>query len=379
MARNKPIEFEFTADVAKYLSEVKKMSVTTEDVEDAFVAVTQSSEDMERKLSRAVKDAASDVEVLERAIKDLPDATDRMADQAVRDFDRVGDAAGETGREAGQEFQSNLGESLQSGDMEGLVAGTLGGLVAGMEGAAGLAFSALAGVALVAFTQIKKSWEEMQAAITEQAASMWSSSLDAIGDKVGEIGIQVTNTYLAQKELDRLWQEAPDEMQKLVEAAEDLNINAHDLIMARAGDEQALGRVKTAMDNVYETQNATGEATVDQIKAVQDVEDAVYKAGGALDLNNAKVTAHNDSLEYAAELSKRLTDEVDKWGPGIKKSEDQLNLLIKAFEENPLNMDVRLNLDASQLRQLAPYGTLATGTYDPATWKNPYGTKPRTA
>jgi hypothetical protein len=174
MARNKPIEFTFVAETAAYLRDVKGMAVTTEDLEDAFVAVTQSSEDMERKLSRAVKDAASDVEVLERAIKDLPDATEKFADQARKDFDRAGDEAknaaddaADAGKDFGQDFAGNLGEGLASGDISGTLSDTLGEAIGKISGPGSAVLAGMGALALAAWNVFKASSEKEKQGIAD--------------------------------------------------------------------------------------------------------------------------------------------------------------------------------------------------------------------
>jgi methyl-accepting chemotaxis protein len=172
VAGNRPISFEFLADVSQYLREVKGASVTTEDLADALVGVTESGDDLERKLGRSMRDAANDTEVLERAVRDVPKATDDMADKARRDFDRLGDDAQDAGQEVGQEFKQNLGESLASGDLEGLVTDTLGGLVASLKGPVGLVAGGIAAVAALAFTEIQRQAELTKAAIETLSAGV---------------------------------------------------------------------------------------------------------------------------------------------------------------------------------------------------------------
>ena len=362
MPDNRPIKFEFIADVADYLRDVKKMEVSTDDIAEALIGVTESSDDLERKLSRAMRDAAKDTDVLERAVKGIPKATDDAADQAVRDFDRLGDSARDAGSEVGDEFRQNLGESLSSGNMEDLVQDTLGGLVAGLKGPMGIAFAGIAGIAALAFGQIKAKWEETQAAIAAQTESMWTNSLAAARDGIGKVAIEISNTMLAQQELSRLWEEAPDDMVELVDHAKALNINASDLLLARAGDEAALGRVKVALDHVYDVQNATGEATVDQIKAVEGVEGALYKSEEALKRNNAQVDAYNDSLPAMANFHTIMAQESGVTADNIALWKVHADEAAAAFRLFPNDLNVRLRVDASELRQYFPYGVGGGGS-----------------
>jgi hypothetical protein len=83
---SKPIRIEFVAEVAQYLRDTKKLAVSTEDIADALLSVTNSSEDLERKLSRAMREADKDVDTLQRSIRDQPKATKKAADAADGDF-----------------------------------------------------------------------------------------------------------------------------------------------------------------------------------------------------------------------------------------------------------------------------------------------------
>lgn len=379
MAANKPITLEFLAEVSQFLRETKKVDVSMEDLSDALVATSNSSTDLERKLGRAMREAEKDTESLERAIRDVGDATQDAARESSRGFDNLADDAGDAAREVGDEFKSNLSEALSSGSMEDLVSGTLGGLVGGLSGAVGFAAAGVAGAAALVFHQVKKSWEETQAAIQTQAESLWANALASVEDAVGKTAIQISNTYLAQKELNRLWSEAPDDMVKLVDAAEALNINANDVVLARAGDEAALRRVKAAMDDVYEVQNSTGEATVEQLQGVQDIESALYRAEGAAKVLNAQVGAHNASLPQMAEFYRIMGQETKDAAANSALWAENAEKIKEAFRTMPNDLDVRLRVNADELRQYFPYGvTSGEGyVYDAATWKNPYGTSQR--
>lgn len=341
---NKPISIEFIADVSKYLRDVKKMDVATEDIADALVAVTNSSDDLERKLGKAMKDAEKDTESLERAIKDLPDATGKAAREGKADFDKLGDSAAEAGAEVGDEFKQNLGESLSSGDLSSLVTDTLGGLVGSLKGPVGLAAAGIAGVAAVAFNQIKKNWEDTQQAILEQTESMWSTVMDSIAGTIGGAFAKVNKETLIVTELHRLWQDEPEGMQKLVESAEELGISAWDITRARAGDEDAIKRVNEAMGVVYDKQLEVNGLTVDQQKAVEDVEGAIYRGGTAWDRVKGQMEAYNQSVN---------TLKTDIAG-------------VVAMTEKAYPLHVRATMDASELHRLFPYGTAGgTSIYSP--------------
>ena len=60
----KPVTIEFVAEVAQYLRAVKKVEVSTDDIADALVAVSKDSKDLEKDLSRAMRDSSRDTDRL---------------------------------------------------------------------------------------------------------------------------------------------------------------------------------------------------------------------------------------------------------------------------------------------------------------------------
>jgi hypothetical protein len=193
---DRPIKFEFVADVAAYLRDVKKMNVTTEDLEDAFVGVSNSSEDLERKLSKAMKDAEKDTEALERAIKDLPAASDGAARGIDKDMDKVQDSMADAGTESAQEFKQNLGESLASGDISTILQDTAGGLVSGLSGPLSIAAAAVAGVAALAFAEIQKQAEELKAFTESLGGALRSLYEQGVKTRDSMKTMEAFNTFL---------------------------------------------------------------------------------------------------------------------------------------------------------------------------------------
>jgi hypothetical protein len=220
---NKPVSIEFIADVAKYLREVKKMEVSTEDVADALVATTNSADDLERKLSRAMKDSAKDTEVLERALKDIPKASGHMADDVKRDFDKVGDAGAEAGKETAQEFKQNLGESLSSGDLTAILQDTAGGLVSGLSGPLAWAAAALAGVAAIGFSKLQEQ--------AEQAAQLADTYLGQMRERLGMIQADIDKAFKTQQ-MQEFVRENLDFFQSLNDELAEAGINANDYVTA---------------------------------------------------------------------------------------------------------------------------------------------------
>ena len=359
---NRPISFEFIADVAQYLREVKKMEVSTDDVAEALLATSTSSQELEKKLSRAMRDAKKETDLLEKSIGDIPKATREAASKGGRAFHDLGDDAREAGREVGDEFKQNLGESLGSGDFEGLITGTLGGLVGGLTGTVGIAVAGLAGIAALGFNQIKASWEKTQAAIAAQTQAFWAEQLASLGDAIGEEAIVMDNAFLAAQEVKRLWadEEGAKTLEKLVKSAKELGINANDVVLARAGDEAAIKRVQAAMEEVYRTQVSQTDATKEEIGAYEDISHGIRDAGVALDENQAKVDAYNDSLATVASAAALVADRIEAWTLGVEKTAEEIEILRRGFEDNPLNLGIRLWVDSSEVQQYFPYGTVVS-------------------
>lgn len=220
---NRPIEFTFIADVAKYLREVKKMEVSTEDVADALVATTNSADDLERKLSKAMRAAEQDTEGLERAIKDLPDASRNAARKIDKDMADVEQSMADAGKESAQEFKQNLGESLSSGDLSSIVQDTAGGLVSGLSGPLAGAAAALAGVASLAFGRLQE-----QAA---QAAQLADTYLSQMRDRLGMIQGEIDKGFKTQQ-MQEFVKENIDLFQGINDELVLAGINATDYVTA---------------------------------------------------------------------------------------------------------------------------------------------------
>jgi BMFP domain-containing protein YqiC len=293
---NRPIDFKFTADVVRLLNGLDKAELSVEDLEQAFVEASNSSEDLEKKINRATKEAERDVEKLERAVRDIPKATDDMADEAVKDFSRVGEEAKETGREAGQNFSQSLGEGLSSGDTSEVVQEVLGEAVGNMSGPVSAAVGVLAGGALLIFNKVREEWEKTQEAIKSQTASMWGTILGDIEGKVGESFARINKQTVITEELDRLWNEDPEGMLKLVDASEELGVSARDVVRARAGDEEALKKVKAQVDGILTTMDLTTAESVDQIDAARQIQAGWKISEEAVGKAKSMVEGYNESV-----------------------------------------------------------------------------------
>lgn len=195
---NRPINFEFLADVSQYLREVKGASISTEDLADALVGVTESGDDMERKLAASMRDAARDTETLERALKDVGDAADRMGDEAKRGFEKVGDEAKDAGREVGSEFRSSLGEGLASGgSLSDVLSETLGEVTGGLGGPLGVAAGILAGGALLAFNKVREEAEKIKAVMESLGDSLRSQFEQGVFNATAIQQLEAFNQWLS--------------------------------------------------------------------------------------------------------------------------------------------------------------------------------------
>jgi uncharacterized protein with PIN domain len=240
----KPIRFEFVAEVAQYLRDTKKVAVSTEDIADALLSVTNSSEDLERKLSRAMREVDKDVDTLQRSIRDLPKATKAAADAADKDFGKIGDDARDAGREVGDEFRQNLGESLSSGSMEDLVSDTLGGIVGSMKGPLGLAAAGVAGVGALIFNQLKKDWETTATALKNTAQGLVDMQI--------EVGRQLLYNTERQQVMSDLVKQDPEFWAKTREVAEQLGLTLQDVGDAILGGQDAMDALKGKLQQTVE-------------------------------------------------------------------------------------------------------------------------------
>lgn len=303
---NKPIRFEFVAEVAQYLRETKKLEVSTEDIANALLAVSNSSGDLERKLGKAMRDAEKDVDALTRAIKDLPDATDRAADAAGKDFKRLGDDAREAGREVGDEFKQNLGESLASGDLGDLFADTIGGLISSLKGPVGAAAAVVGTGALLIFNKMKEDYQQTIDAMNTAAQTLVEKQL--------ELGRQ----YLFQTErlqaMQDIVKEDPQLWGKVRVAAEEVGFTLEDVMNGMLG--------------------STAEADAFRRK----LQDAVKQG---TDLGNV-MDPYDDKLTPAAAAASELLGYLNKGKPAIDQATEAIR-----------NQQSVLGYNVSQANQLA--------------------------
>lgn len=279
----KPISIEFVADVAQYLRETKKLEVSTEDIADALVATSNSADDLERKLSRAMKDAERDTEGLERAIKDLPKASDDAARDIDKDMSKVEDSMADAGKESAQEFKQNLGESLASGDITSIIQDTAGGLVSGLSGPLAAAAAVLAGGAALAFGQMQKT--------AEQAAQLSETFLEKMR----------SNLTTAKEEMDAAFKQSQfqDWVVENLDMFQDINdelhaagINADDYAQAlfEGGDElegmkdklrgimDIHGRLEGPVGHQKVVYDETGDAAAELLTTISNMEGAHREA-----------------------------------------------------------------------------------------------------
>lgn len=376
---SRELRTDFTGDADSLAKESKRAA-------DSLGLVEDETRQLGRTMSMADDDIEAMADALEQSLRQSDRAKDSLAKMRAeirrlsdsgddigsvgRQLHDVADDAGDAGREVGQEFKQNLGESLSSGDLSGLITDTLGGLVAGLEGTAGIAFAGLAAGAALLLGNVKKSVEEWNAEIEATTEGFWQTELEQLGDAIGETVIELNSAKLAAAELDRLWEESPDKMAELVEQARLLNVNANDVLLARAGDEAAIRRVKAAADDYYDATNGLIGVQAEQLGAWNDINKAIDLGGTSLDQNKARVEAYNDSLPEVAAAHALIGDKIDEWAAGVQKTADEVETLRQAFERNPLDLEVRLNVDAAALRQYFPYG-VGGG------WSDSWGPKPQ--
>lgn len=349
----KPIRLEFVADVAKYLSETKKMSVSTEDVEAALVAATNTSEDMERKLRKAMRDAARDVDVLERAVDGVRKSSDRMGDEAAKSFRKVGDDAADAGREVGSEFRQNLGESLSSGNLEDIVGDTLGGLVASMSGP--LAAPAVAGAALAAYlwTSFQKNEEAKRAAVE----GVW----EAMDEVTGLIDQRErTDAFLRQYGKDGT---VTDGLRRVREEAESLGVSMDTYAQMLTGQvNPATQQMRDALEREYQMINqrnqlVRGEAVPgdrERAQVLRDLLKETDKQRTATDQAREAYEAYNEILGDAAPQGPMQLSALMK---GIKDDAQQAEYVLQQINRlkfEPKKIIVTYGVDRGNL-PLTPF------------------------
>lgn len=168
--------------VVRFLSDVNGFLRGSDDVSDAY-------RDMAREAERTEAVGEASARDLARAYERAADKIERDARASARDTRK---AYGDTGKEAGQEFSSNLGEAITSGDLSSVAADTAGGLAAtfGAKGPIGAAFAAVAVAGSVAFAKIQEAAEQ-----AKQAASEVFEALISQADKEARLRIALERQY----------------------------------------------------------------------------------------------------------------------------------------------------------------------------------------
>jgi hypothetical protein len=173
---------------------------------------------------------------LEPAIREteqLERATDSAADEAVRDWRKISDAAADaarkidrstgpggiagdmrdlqadaadTGREVGQEFASNLGESLASGDASRIVQDSAGGLISSLAfaGPIGAAVAAAGTIGLAFWNNFEQTTRERREAVIATASTVFQGILDEGAAFAKRFATDTLRDFLDPAQVDEL-------------------------------------------------------------------------------------------------------------------------------------------------------------------------------
>jgi hypothetical protein len=274
----KPIEISFIGDVAQYLRATKKLEVSTEDIADALVEVSNSSEDLERKLSRAMRDAEKDVGTLERALKDIPKATGKAADEGKRDFERLADGMGEVGEEGASEFKQNLAQGLSSGDLDSLVQDTLGGVIAGLSGAAAGVATVVAGAAALVFKEMQE-----QAAKVEELTANGVAAIEAQFDLLDRKWTQAKANAIVEQFL----QDNKALLAEIEPLVSNVGIDFADWVVQLSGATGQSEQARKILEDIVEEEKARarelGLSAGEWTKTAQDAQQVLDLVGNLVD------------------------------------------------------------------------------------------------
>jgi hypothetical protein len=208
---------------------------------------------------------------LEPAIREteqLQRATDSAADDAVRDWRRISDAAADaarkvdrstgpagisgdmrdlradaadTGREVGQEFASNLGESLASGDASRIVQDTGGGLIASLAfaGPIGAAVAAAGTLALAFWNNFEQTTRARREAVIATASTVFQGILDEGAAFAQKFATDTLRDFLDPAQVDELSGRARKASERLGDDLAAAIVGGPDTIDAKLNDVRA--------------------------------------------------------------------------------------------------------------------------------------------
>lgn len=365
---NKPITVEFIADVAQYLREVKGMAVSTEDVAEALVAVSNSGDDLERKLGKAMKAAAGDADILKAAIDGIPKATGEAASEASKDFERIGDdarhsldgvpdSARDVGRDTGRSFRQSLGEGMSSGrgDLGESISETLGEAI----GEAPIPVAAIGLLALGIWNHFKAENEKRKKEVAE--------SFDLVDLVTGEIDkIKQLDEALADLGGGNL----QEGLSLANELAKTLGVSMQDVAAVIGGETNpAADKVRATLEAVVAEATKAG----DEGRALTTAQyEAVTAAGYLLDTSKQNAVATGQAVDSAnqyqraylgvnrevLDLNRHLAD-VDANMDGLIDKADQM--LLKAADTNMDGFLDQLEIAKAGLDE----AVIASGKLDP--------------
>ena len=276
---------------------------------------------------RAADKAERSFDNLAREAKTSFDKVERSADDAARGIGK--ESFGESGREAGAEFASNLGESISSGDYAALGRDTAAGLVSGFQSIPGIgaAMAVAAAGAAVVFANIQKKAEEA-ATLTQQAfENMAAGVLESLNQTLR--GQQFITT------LEQLGGgKAGKGMEKLVDLTNKAGVNAVDfknaLISGGAPLQTQIQKLQAVVDKGKTIDSNWRTSNTKTAQAARAAE-ALLKQTGKVE------TSIKKGSEQAAVLNSVLGDKeaqqaVDERTRALKTQKDDTNSTAAAQE-----------------------------------------------
>lgn len=314
----KGIRIPLIADVAAFITGMRKAEVSAEDLADALDDMAADGIQGQQRLQRE----------LEQTAREARKAGDKTA-EGVK-----GSRLGEVGGEIGEEFTQNFGESVRSGDPAGAVLETFTSLGPAF-GVAGIAVAAGAGLV----NSVIQGANERKEAFAEAVKTIASSAFDAAAANAAEAGVGMVaafqkawDTKAVQEDSIRDALGVDSAQAALEEIARIANLTGVPLSTVREailGQADAVSQVEGALaaatreaERQYDAAGVVAQADADRVaalervldgeRAVTEAKDKALTASKAADVLNEKeiedkrlAAKHAGDLAGAAERQAR--------------------------------------------------------------------------
>ncbi len=285
--------------------ETKTLGRTMESTDDDVEAMADALADAMRKADKS-EDSLSK---MRQEIKKLQDSSSQAADSIPADFHKIdnelGDTSatfGETGKEAGSEFASNLAEGLSSGDLGSVARDTAFGLLTAFQSVpiAGQVAIGLTAAATAAWTIIQGQSEKAKQEISTLFDTFIQEGAQAVRNAVKNAGLEKLGGTVAQGWID------------LRDIADQIGVSTGDLASTLDGD------LLPVEQELYDTMKDEYDILLDKASTAEGLtkeeSNRLNALGKILPIVEEQAGLYADTAEAAGVANDNLNKPIDQSG-----------------------------------------------------------------